>query len=437
MKFTSKGIAALATTGSEYKKFCSARRCGFGVSVSAKGKKSWVVRYEDPTRLDSRGKPKRPITKIGDVQFMTLKEATTIAEQVQREKSAEALSMQIHRNQKSVVGWTLREAYEHWLQQITEVTKLASAPGQNKLILKHTPAFWWDLQLTDFNKQLLTPVIKSLQARYASADVQYQSSMRQIFEIAREFGYFPDDRINPLTGIKWKPSRLRPKRLEVLTHEQMRFAWSYEWPCFVRSRGPVYSEEEYNSDDFARAMRFMLLTGQRANEIRRMRWEQIIQWKGFTIWSMPEGYIRKHKTPRAHAIPLMPEALAILGPRKPTGFVFPIVSNFNQTQWTGRVKTRQDMAGVAHRFKAHDIRTTFMTTCIDELDQDSVKVDLCVSHTPEGLSRAAANYMKGQFIPAKCKIYEAWTKHLMEIVTSATHETGASVRTLSGLKRAV
>lgn len=435
MKFTSKGIAALATTGEPYTKFCSARRSGLGCKVTAKGKKSWVVRWEDIEASAKRGKPVRPVTKIGDVgPMMSLKEASVIAEQMQREKSAEALSLQIHQNQKSPGGWTLREAHAKWFEEATETKKLVSAPGQNSLILKHTPAFWWDLPLIDFNKQLLTPVIKRMQGRYKSADVQYQSGMRQIFETAREFGFFPDERRNPLDGIKWKPSRLRAKRLETLNHEQLRFAWQCAWPLFI---GNQFTEEQQTSDDMARAVRFMLLTGQRAKEVRGMRWEHVVKWRGYDLWSMPADYIKKHKHPRKHAIPLVPEALAVLGPRKSRGFVFPLCAHMNPTQWCSRVEKRQRAACVEELFKAHDIRTTFMTTCIDELDQDSVKVDLCVSHTPEGISKAALNYMKGQFIPAKLRIFEAWTNHLLKTVIHASHENVVSLRTFDHLDRAV
>jgi hypothetical protein len=109
----------------------------------------------------------------------------------------------------------------------------------------------------------------------------------------------------------------------------------------------------------------------------------------------------------------------------------------NPTQWCSRVEKRQRAACVEELFKAHDIRTTFMTTCIDELDQDSVKVDLCVSHTPEGISKAALNYMKGQFIPAKLRIFEAWTNHLLKTVIHASHENVVSLRTFDHLDRAV
>ena len=437
MKFTSKGIAALQPRSDSYRLFCEARRTGLGVQVTPKGRKSWVVRYTDLEKSRQKGKLVRPVKQLGKVASMSLKEAADKAAKIHAEsKLAEAqFSFKAEQEQEENESYTFRQAHAAWFKDKSEVAKLVSIRNQNDLLRAHVPTEWWDLPLLSFNKKRITPVIKSMQARFKSADVQFQSSLRQIFEIAREEGYWPDERRNPCSGIKWKPNRLRPKRLVMVSPNQLHWAFNHSWQIYTNAR--VYSDAELSCPDMANAMKLMLLTAQRGNEVRRMRWEHIRTWKGHTVWDMPEGWIKKHKNFHRHTIPLMPAALDVLGERQEHGFVFPVVANFTPNQWCDRVRKRQIDAGRQVLFKAHDIRTTFMTTCIDDLDHTEAKVDLCISHTPTQLSSAALAYMAGQFIPAKARIYEDWTKHLLSIVTNATHETDASVRTLHGPKIAV
>tara|TARA_R100000458_G_scaffold56030_1_gene60551 strand:+ start:620 stop:1915 length:1296 start_codon:yes stop_codon:yes gene_type:complete len=431
MKFTSKGIAALQPRSDSYRLFCEARRTGLGVQVTPKGRKSWVVRYTDLEKSRQKGKLVRPVKQLGKVASMTLKEAADKAAKIHAEsKLAEAqFSFKAEQEQEENESYTFRQAHAAWLKDKTEVAKLVSIDNQNNLLCAHVPSEWWDLPLLSFNKKRITPVIKRLQANYASADVQFQSSLRQIFEIAREEGFWPDERRNPCSGIKWKPNRLRPKRLVMVTPNQLHFAYNHKWARWKTRKD--------DSDDLARALKIMLLTAQRGIETRNMRWEHIREWKGQTIWDMPPGWIKKHKNFHRHSIPLMPETMQVLGQRQEHGFVFPVAANIDAKTWCYIIKQRQVEDGRKVPFRAHDIRTTFMTTCIDELDHSEAKVDLCISHTPKTLSSAALAYMAGQFIPAKVRIYQDWTNYLMKIVTSATHETGASVRTLGRPKKAV
>lgn len=78
--------------------------------------------------------------------------------------------------------------------------------------------------------------------------------------------------------------------------------------------------------DVGRALRFLILTGSRTNELRLATWSEIEpdNGKGFG-WSIPAEHTKKE---RAKFVPMVPEAMALLGERgAPTERLFPLYEN--------------------------------------------------------------------------------------------------------------
>lgn len=435
MKLTAKRIAGLAPAASAYIKYCPSRRNGLGVRVYPSGKKSFAVRYECSTCTAEKGRLVRHVEVLGPVDSMTLKQASSLANEWQERgrcnKVPAATSSEAPPPTAPKPGsgattgsCTFKQAVTAWFEYKRDVQQQEAINTYLNTVNRHTPADWWERDITDITRREVMAVIEPMQAKFGSIDVQYQSHLNQIWKRAQKLEFYPENLRLPTEKIAWKPRRNRPKRIVMVQPKQIHFILNYDWPLFS-PRAPGRTEEERTSTEFKRAMHLMLLTAQRGIEIQRMRWYQIGRQNGLILWKMEPGFIRKHKAPSEHTIPLVPEAFKLLGkPGRPGDFVFPALARWGHSRWSELVKIRQDEAGFSPRFRKHDIRTTFVTTAIEKFKTTHIIADLAISHTPKQLSDAFDNYNAGQALEQKLELYEKWTEHVLEIGRTPVHLLG-------------
>ncbi len=169
------------------------------------------------------------------------------------------------------------------------------------------------------------------------------------------------------------------------------------------------------SDSAQRALRVVLLTGQRPGEVAGMRWEEIEDELTGVWWTIPE---ERSKNGQAHRVPLSGAVLDILGTWGEEGPVFP-------SPFPGRTASplHEDALGQAVRgilpqlkiakFTPHDLRRTCATR-IAEAGASRVVLDRILNHRERGVT--ARHYDRYEYAAEKRAALDAWAEHLRQIV---------------------
>jgi len=212
--------------------------------------------------------------------------------------------------------------------------------------------------------------------------------LRPMFKRAVGRGEVP---INPCDGI---PAPAPDKeRTRVLTNAEIK---------------AIYKATFQLPDPVGQMIRIILYTGQRLNEVRKLKRSEIVD----SVWTIPD---HRSKNGRPHILPLTKEVMAELrslpdhGPDK---FAFSIrCGRTARTLGKGERRKLQKLSGTAG-WSYHDIRRTVRTK-LAELGVPDEVAERVISHTPGKLMRT---YNLHQYTKEKREALEKWAKHLASLV---------------------
>ncbi|HXX50205.1 MAG TPA: tyrosine-type recombinase/integrase [Xanthobacteraceae bacterium] len=176
-----------------------------------------------------------------------------------------------------------------------------------------------------------------------------------------------------------------------------------------RARERVLSEAEIRqlwhalpSGDYGRIVKLLVLTGQRREEIARLRWDEI---DGDRI-VLPAA---RTKNKREHTLLLSKQALAILGERAEG-------SVFNFKNWD-RAKARLDRALGFAPWCLHDLRRTMATGCA-ELGIAPHIIEAILNHQSGHKASVAGVYNRARYIEPMRDALMRWADHVEQITRS-------------------
>ena len=165
----------------------------------------------------------------------------------------------------------------------------------------------------------------------------------------------------------------------------------------------------------ARILQFLLLTGQRSNEVKTLEWTEISERKN--VWTIPP---QKTKNRRIHLVPLAPQALRVLDRAKTRSvgskYVFP---SFRRPD-THVVSLNKVMANyrelASFHFCIHDLRRT-CSTFLFELGIHDRVVSGVLNHTPRDITNRVYNVPNPHYlVDEKREALCAWGNRVDEIV---------------------
>jgi integrase len=180
------------------------------------------------------------------------------------------------------------------------------------------------------------------------------------------------------------------------------------------SRERVLAREElrelwHNLGDgrFYDILRLLLLTGQRRNEIGKLRWSEVDLGRKLIVLA-PE----RTKNGRSHELPLSTQALAILErqPRR-TEFVF---SRRGFMNWAEAKTTLDQRLGIAP-WRLHDLRRT-AATGMAELGVQPWYVEAVLNHQSGHKAGIAGTYNRARYTDEMRAALQRWADHLDRIV---------------------
>lgn len=427
-KFTDLFIRNLK---SKVKEFTVREKGGFGIRVMPSGRKVFFFLY----RVDGQ----RRFLNFGEYPDLDLKDARkkfeAAAAQVKLLKDGlpgGADPVQV-KNDKSVEREEHRKAHTvaELITDYIEKHAMVNKKGwqEDKRILeKDALPTWGKRKATDIKKRDVVLLLESIVGRGAPG------SANNNFKIIRKMFRFAVQRDilehSPCDGVVMPAPLNRGDR--VLSETEIETLWNSLDSCHV-------------SDEIRRAIRLILLTGQRPGEVIGLHTDEIDgKW-----WTIP---VERSKNKKAHRVYLTATVLDLIGPlkvldeetkeMKPKGFIFPcpntkknqgiavnaiahavrrnmdspvLVNGMAAYDKNGKPITENKL-GVAD-FTPHDLRRTAATFLSQIGFMDEV-IDAVLNHVKQGIIKT---YNLNKYDKEKQVALEAWERKLISIITCNMH----------------
>jgi integrase len=163
---------------------------------------------------------------------------------------------------------------------------------------------------------------------------------------------------------------------------------------------------------FGAALKLLLITGARLNEVARMTRAEL---NDAGIWSIPGT---RTKNGKPHIVPLPPLARDVLAalPRIEGGWVFTTTGTSPVSGWS-KIKARLDgLMGDVPAWRLHDLRRSAVTH-MAELGIAPHVIELVVNHISGARAGVAGTYNRSELMPERRTALERWAAHIAGIVS--------------------
>ncbi len=233
--------------------------------------------------------------------------------------------------------------------------------------------------------------------------------LRRVFRWAVRRGLVPSDPTEPLTETVKQDMGRERMRTRVLSPAEIARLWR------------VWEAEPHNA--YSGALRIMLLTGARRDEVASMRWCDLDLAR--REWRQPTN-----KSDRPHVVPLSDEAIRVIHQMPERGeYVFasaagrPIVGN--RGNWDRVCKRYAHLADV-YGWTRHDLRRT-AATLLAAMKVERTVVELLLNNSERSAKggMVAATYDRHSYALEKRQAVERLARRIREIVEGAEAEVVA------------
>jgi len=413
--FTDKFIKNLKPDVKEIRK---SEGNGFTIRVMPSGVKTWLYLFT----IDD----KRRCLNLGQYPDVSLDKARdkfdAAKKQVKNGIDPMAVEEQAQQDRRDAL--TVAKLITEYIEKHAKPTK-RSWYEDERILNKDALAVWGKRKATDIKKRDIVLLLESIIERGSPG------SANNNFKIIRKMFRFAVQRDiiehSPCDGVVMPAPLNRGDR--VLTESEIKTFW--------------HSLDTFHiSSEIKRALRLVLLTGQRPGEVIGMHTNELDgKW-----WTIP---VERSKNKKAHRVYLTNTALELIGDTKGKGYIFPRaqkepeegekpkpeqpMARLSMSQVVSRnlavpVKVKgkpvfdadgkpvtENKLGVAD-FTPHDLRRTAATFMSQIGFMDEI-IDAVLNHSKQGVIRT---YNLNRYDKEKQLALEAWERKLNGIITGAS-----------------
>lgn len=356
---------------------------GFGVKVTPKGRKVFIVLY----RLAGAGSRLRKFT-VGAYGRITLPMARGQAQKIfaarleGRDPAAEKREAK-----RRIVVDQVDDLVEAFIQQC--VSNLKSAKKLTSRLRREVSGRWTGKSIHEIKKRDVIDLVSDISIRSPGASHRALKILRTFLKWCVGRGVID---FSPADGV---PSFWKEKsRARVLTDEEL---------------GTIIRGARESTFPYGAIVEFLALTGQRREEVAQMSWDEIDE-KARTWCIRAE----RTKNGRAHVVHLSDQAMEVIS-RCPRGnhLVFPTVRG-NRAQDFSKHKSAIDRSSGVSGWWLHDLRRTVVSGMARHGVPPHV-ADKILNHQSGSISGVAAVYQRHEFLAERKQALDMWGKHVAKL----------------------
>ena len=396
VKLTKNSIDSLPTSASDTI-YWDAGCPGFGVKVTPKGRKVFVVLY----RNGGAGSSLRKYT-IGVFGRVTLHQARVAAQRVfaakleGRDPAAEKRTAK-----QRVVADRVDELLEAFIAQ--HVSQNRSAGEISRLLRREVGKVWGHKSIHEISKRDVVDVISAIDER--GAPVAANKALKTIKTFLRWcVGRAVLDQ-SPADGVPLPAKEVARDR--VLTDPELA-----QVILAARAMGGPYGG----------IVELLALTGQRREEVAGSTWDEFDL--GQRSWTLPKA---RTKNAKQHTVHLSAQAVAVLKRMKKQGpFAFSVHGTTPFQGFSLAKRELDELSGVKN-WRLHDLRRT----CVSGMARLGIPphvADKILNHQSGTISGVAAVYQRHDFLDERNDALERWGAHVAKIVFDASSDRQNTIR---------
>jgi integrase len=387
LRLTKSAIDALPTPASDVV-YWDAGLPGFGMKVTPKGRKVFVVLY----RTGGAGSKLRKYT-IGPYGRVTLHQARMAAQKVFAAKlEGRDLAAEKRDARRRAVTDRVEDLLETFIAQ--RLSQNRSAAEVARLLRREVGKAWGGKSIHDVRKRDVVEVVTGIDQR--GAPVAANKTLKVIKTFLRWCVGRAVLEQSPAEGVPLPTKEVARDR--VLTDQELARVL-----LAVRKIGGPYGG----------IVELLTLTGQRREEVAGMTWAELDLAR--RAWTLPKS---RTKNSKEHVIHLSQQSLTVLnGIESRDGFVFALngTKPFNVFS---RAKRHLDQMSEVTGWRLHDLRRT----CVSGMARLGVAphvADKILNHQGGTISGVAAVYQRHEFLFERQEALDRWGAHVADILDQA------------------
>jgi integrase len=390
IRLTKSAIDALPTSKSDVV-YWDAGYPGFGVKVTPKGRKAFIVLY----RTGGAGSRLRKYT-IGPHGRVTPHQARVAAQKVFAAKlDGRDLAAEKRAARQSIVADRVEDLLEAFIAQ--RLSQNRSGGEVARLLRREIGKTWAGKSIHEINKRDVVEVVMAIEQR--GAPVAANKALKSVKTFLRWcVGRAVLDQ-SPAEGVPLPAKEVVRDR--VLDDEELAHVI-----LAARKIGGPYGG----------IVELLALTGQRREEVARLQWEELELVR--RIWTLPKS---RTKNAKAHVVQLSDQSLAVLKRADQRGpYVFSLLGT-KPFQEFSRAKRRLDQLSGVTAWRLHDLRRT----CVSGMARLGIAphvADKILNRQAGTISGVAAVYQRHEFLAERQDALERWGAHVARIVSELAGE---------------
>jgi integrase len=390
LKLTKTSIDLLSTPSSDVI-YWDAAFPGFGVKVTPKGRKVFVVLY----RTGGAGSKLRKYT-IGPYGRVTLHQARVAAQKVFAAKlEGRDLAAEKREARRRIVADRVEDLLETFIVQ--HVSQNRSAYEISRLLRREMGKPWSGRSIHEITKRDVVDVISAIEQRGAPGTANKTLKVIKTF-LRWCVGRAVLDR-SPAEGV--------PMPAKVIARDRV---------LTDRELAQIILAARQMSGPYGGIVELLALTGQRREEVAAMMWGELDLHQ--RVWTLPKS---RTKNAKEHAVHLSEQSMAVLLRTTVRGpFVFTVLGSKPFREFSRTKRQIDELSGVTG-WRLHDLRRT----CVSGMARLGVAphvADKILNHQSGTISGVAAVYQRHEFLAERQAALDLWGAHIGRILGEISHD---------------
>jgi len=354
---------------------------GFGVKVTPKGRKVFIVLY----RTGGAGSRLRKYT-IGPYGRVTLHQARVAAQRILAARlEGRDLAAEKSEAKRRIVVDRVEDVLEAFIAQ--HVSRNRSVREISQLLRREVGSVWGRRSIHEISKRNVIEVISTIEQR--GAPIAANKALKAIKTFFRWCVGRALMNQSPADGIPL-PAKDVP-RDRVLSDDEL---------------GAIIKAARKLGGVYGAIVEFLALTGQRREEVAQAIWDEFDLEQ--RVWTLPN---RRTKNGKPHIVHLASQSIAILKQASRKG-QFPFSdSGTKPYQSFSRAKRELDRISGIENWRLHDLRRT----CVSGMARLGIAphvADKILNHRGGTISGVAAVYQRYDFMAERKDALERWAEHV-------------------------